>query len=57
MNKYERIAFWLITTAASAVFLYNILPPVGWAVIALLLTAYGACEVAERAIRRAWRRR
>jgi len=56
MTKYDRIAFWTVITFAAAVFLYNILPPVGWAVIALLLAAYGACEVAERAIRRVWRR-
>lgn len=57
MSKYERIAFWTVIKFAAAVFLYSILPPVGWAVIALLALSYVVCEMADRALRRVWRRR
>lgn len=37
--------------------LYIILPPIGWAVVATVAASYGLCSLAERALRRVWRRR
>ena len=38
------------------VLLWKILPPIGWAVIGLIVLSYGICWIAERAITRVWRR-
>lgn len=56
MTKYERITFWAVITLAAAVFLYSVLPPIGLAVVVLLVIAYGVCEMVERAMCRVWRR-
>lgn len=37
--------------------LWTVLPPSGWAVLALVVISYGLCWVVERAIRKAWSRR
>lgn len=36
--------------------LWTILPPVGWAILALVFLSFGMCWLVERAITRVWRR-
>ena len=57
MNKYERTAFWAFMALVAGVILYIILPPIGWAVVATVAASYGLCALADRALRRVWRRR
>ena len=34
----------------------TVLPPVGWAILALVALSFGMCWLVERAITRVWRR-
>lgn len=57
MSKYERLAFLAFMAFVAGLILYIILPPIGWAVVATVAASYGLCALAERALRRVWRRR
>lgn len=42
--------------ATLALLLWIILPPAGWAIVAILAASYALCWLVERALRQVWRR-
>lgn len=56
MSKRETKIVMVAVGFLTLLILWTVLPPAGWAILGLVALSYGLCWVAERAIRKAWRR-